>query len=147
MTMLTIDDFREADFPDFFELIREWGPDNAFDEVVVRESLRRFRERGEGKILMARLDGVLAGYAQIEPRYDLCFEPYLEVVQLLVTGKHRSEGIGGAIMKRVEEEAGKSGIKSVKLSSQIHRSRAHVFYETIGYSCYKISKFYEKMPL
>jgi hypothetical protein len=47
-------------------------------------------------------------------------------------------------MAQAERVARGEGLSVVRLSSQIHRSRAHVFYENLGYEFLKISKYYEK---
>jgi hypothetical protein len=47
-------------------------------------------------------------------------------------------------MEKVEEIALEENIFLIKLSSQLHRSRAHVFYENLGFTVEKMSKFYEK---
>lgn len=143
--MLRLDEYRNEDFPAFFELIREWDRNYPFVESTVRESIRNFLQHGEGKIWIAWRDELIVGYAQTAVRYDLCFAPYLELVQLLVAEKERSTGIGGALLEEAEKQAAAAGINTLKLHSQIQRTRAHIFYENHGYSCFKVSKFYEKV--
>ena len=56
----------------------------------------------------------------------------------------RGQGIGKMIIKRIEDISISEDIRVLKLSSQVHRSKSHVFYENQGFEMHKISKFYEK---
>jgi GNAT superfamily N-acetyltransferase len=142
--MITVDYYKEKDFHGLLELMKHWGKDYSFPESIIKTSLSDIFKNTDNVILIAKDENKIVGYAQIAKCFYLGFEPFIEVIQLLVAEESRSTGVGQAIMKRVEDEAAKEKILTIKLHSQVHRSRAHVFYEKLGYAYYKISKFYEK---
>lgn len=125
-------------------LLREWGTDRDFTREQLSSDLERIFAHPEYRICIALYRGAVAGYAQTADKALLCFDPFVEVEQLLVAEEFRSRGIGAALMQHIEEDARSRGLMTVKLCSQVQRSRAHVFYERLGYQYFKISKFYEK---
>lgn len=140
--MVSIDDYREGDLDALCGLFRDWGED--FSRPTIEGSIGRVRQREDYRILVARDGDKVVGYVQTGVNQFLGHEPHLEVIQLLVAEDRRSEGVGAALMECVEGQARAAGITTVRLHSQVRRSRAHVFYERLGYSLFKISKFYEK---
>ncbi len=141
--MIEISFYREEDRPGLEELYRHWDRDRDFDRTLFRETLDEISRDG-GALLVARRDGACVGYAHLARVVHLGLEPYWEVMQLLVSDECRGEGIGSALMGEAERVIRERGGRVVKLSSQLHRSRAHVFYEERGYTLYKLSKFYQK---
>jgi GNAT superfamily N-acetyltransferase len=142
---LQIRPFESGDEDALFALMTHWDKDYAFDKAVFLASLEAILGSPDADILLAFQGRDLVGYAQTAICRHLGFAPFLEVVQLLVSAERRSSGTGRKLMERAEDLARSKGLNSVKLSSQVMRSRAHVFYERLGYMFYKISKFYEKV--
>ena len=140
----TINPFHEKDLTGLCDLMTHWGKDYSFSVKEIKNSISHILTMSDNKILIAKKDNEIVGYAQISKCYHLGFEPFIEVVQLLVSGPNRSLGIGALLMKYIEDEAKMEHINIVKLHSQVHRSKSHVFYENLGYNFYKTSKFYEK---
>ena len=125
-------------------LINQWGMPKSYTAEALAADLEKVFSHAECRIYLALYGGKVAGYAQTSDKNLLCFDPFVEVEQLLVDESCRSAGVGSAIMARIETDAVERGIMMVKLSSQVHRTRAHLFYERMGYEYFKISKFYEK---
>ena len=125
-------------------LINQWGMPKAYTSETLAGDLQKVFSHTEYRVYLALYRERVTGYAQTSDRNLLCFDPFVEVEQLLVDEDCRSMGIGAALMKRIEEDALSRGMAMVKLSSQVHRTRAHLFYERMGYEYFKISKFYEK---
>lgn len=137
---------RLADRPDpdeLFALFRDWDREYPFDRAVFDASLAKLDQKNT-RLITAAENGKLVGYAQLTRRVDLGFAEYLEVVQLLVAETERGRGIGKLLMAEAERIAATEGVGIVKLSSRIQRSKAHVFYESLGYELAKVSKFYQK---
>lgn len=141
--MLTIVPYEEAHFDAFIHLLSHWGPEWSAAHPDVKHSIDAVL-RTEDHVDLAFNDRGLVGYVQYGPRYRIGYEPFFEIIQLLVSEDQRSSGIGAALVRHVEDAAREAGMQAVRLDSQVHRSRAHVFYERQGYSYYKISKFYAK---
>lgn len=142
--MVTIHYYQEGDFKKLYDLMDHWQYNFSFTEEEFLNSIKRIQENPFSKILLAKHENEVVGYAHILHTSYLGLPPSLEVIHLLVSNHFRSKGIGKALMQAVEVEAQKMDVKIVKLSSQLHRSRAHVFYEKLGFTLFKVSKFYEK---
>jgi GNAT superfamily N-acetyltransferase len=143
--MLQIRDCALDDADALFGLFLHWDRAREFGRSEFMESLPTVLADPELRILVAIEGDSLCGYAQLSERRNLGHKPSLRVDQLLVDDAKRSAGIGGALMARIEEIARERGFATVSLHSQVHRSRAHVFYERQGYELRKISKYYEKL--
>jgi GNAT superfamily N-acetyltransferase len=142
---LRVESYREGDLGALFALFAEWGDADVVDDLeAFRLSLEDSLSRGRMSILMAWEGIELLGYLQAAMVRELSIPPYWEVYQLLVSERARGRGVGRALMSRVQELAAKDGAKAIKLSSQVHRSKAHVFYEGLGMEYFKVSKFYRK---
>lgn len=142
--MIRIDFFQTADKDELYQLFTEWDKNHRFDYDLFQDSLNKVSTDPNSKILIAREDDQIVGYVQIYKCNLIGFETFYEVAQLLVAEEKRNQGIGKKIMQRVEEIALSENITTLKLSSQVHRTRAHLFYEELGYVYYKVSKFYQK---
>lgn len=142
--MITVDYYKEDDFKGLFKLWDQWKTGSSLLEGDMEYSISSIMKTKDNILLIAKDEFGVQGYAQIAKCFYLGFEPFIEVIQLLVSEDKRSSGIGSLMMKFIEDEAVKENINVVKLSSQVQRSRAHIFYERLGYDFYKISKFYEK---
>lgn len=127
-----------------FKLYAQWDLSRAFDKRVFLDSLEGILKDPSIRLVMAEEDGAIVGYAQISESRKLGHGAFLAVDQLLVDEARRSGGVGKALMEEIERWAGERGLGKVVLHSQAHRSRAHVFYERLGYELKKISKYYEK---
>ncbi|HCM25843.1 MAG: hypothetical protein A2Z99_13470 [Treponema sp. GWB1_62_6] len=127
----------------FYDLFIDWDRNHTFNRQAFEQSLNTIDD-DINKIIIAEEKNEYLGYAQITRSYHIGFEPYYEVAQLLVSETSRNKGIGKSIMLEIEGVAKSEGIFILKLSSQIHRSKAHVFYENLGYEMNKVSKYYGK---
>jgi GNAT superfamily N-acetyltransferase len=136
--------FARGDEESLYALMAHWDKSRVFPRATFDESLSTIMGLDDNEIVLAFEAERLVGYAQIIVCHHLGFEPSLEVMQLLVAEDRRGGGIGKRLMAYAERRARELGLKKVHLHSQVMRSRAHVFYEGLGYEFTKISKFYEK---
>jgi GNAT superfamily N-acetyltransferase len=141
--MITVNTYSNDDLDDLFRLFGNWDKDYVFEYTIFKESVENALKM-DNKIILAKDQNEIVGYAQLSKQVHLGFETYLEIVQLLVAEDKRSKGIGKYLVEESEKIALEMGIKRIELSSQIKRSRAHVFYENNGYELQKVSKFYKK---
>ncbi len=142
--MITIDLFQSKDINNLFVLFCDWDKEHQFDFNLFKNSIDAVIKFTDNKIIFAKDNDKIVGYAQIGKCYQIGFEPFYEIIQLLTAENARSQGIGSELVKEIEKIAILENIKIIKLSSQVHRARAHVFYERLGYTCFKTSHFYEK---
>ena len=56
-------------------------------------------------------------------------EPVAWLTSMVVSGEHRSRGIGSELIERAEQWALEKGAPKISLTSALHREHAHAFYE------------------
>ncbi len=98
--------------------------------------MKRFRRVSEAeghRIMVAEIDGALAGVLDVFERPAL-ENPCEAIVQaLVVDADRRGSGIGVALMCEAERWAGARGLGSAALYTRTDRERARRFFERIGY--------------
>ena len=65
-----------------------------------------------------------------------------DYVTLAVAPESQGQGIGRALLERLEDEVRERGGRFVRLNSNVTRTEAHQFYEHIGYTCDKVQKHF-----
>ena len=103
--MIIIDYFKEEDFSGLCDLMKHWREENLPSEEMMKISLSHILVNSDHRILIAKYENKITGYAQITKCLHLGFEPFIEVLQLLVAEDRRSSGIGKSLMLRIEDEA------------------------------------------
>lgn len=145
---------RECTHEDIDEVLRldgQWGQEDiAYEFVVVsREELVAQLERFQPYFLVAECDGSLAGYingsvrpGQEGPAVIPGRGPYLEIENLYVKPGFRNRQIGGKLMERLLEVAGKHGIQSFSLASDSRdMDKVLRFYRRYGFQPWYVRMF------
>ena len=87
--------------------------------------------------ILAEIDGEVVGYAAANianlPQYRVKTEK-LQVFSVSVTERFRSQGIGSALLDRIEEVAKNKYIPIVEINTVHCRNRAVAFYERQGFA-------------
>jgi ribosomal protein S18 acetylase RimI-like enzyme len=112
-----------------------------------RQMLRRIEalEGREGEhAIVAELDGAVVGWTHVRIIRCLESEPYAEIWGLVVSERARSRGIGSALVAECERWAQDRGLATIRLRSNVLRTRAHGLYERSGYRVVKQQKVFEK---
>lgn len=123
------------DFEDVTRLLTELGrPAVGADErEAAREIYERHVAREDAASLVAELNDEVVGFCSLEFRDRLNrTTPQAWVPDLVVTERHRSSGVGRALLAEAFEEAERRGCWSLTLESAFFRTRAHAFYEREG---------------
>lgn len=132
----------EADLPRIVELLAQLSPDDPDREDASSPLPYNyhlvFREMAQGKqhLLVAESRGKLIGtlVLAVVPNLSHKGTPYAIIENVVVDEKHRSKGIGEALITRAVDEARKAGCYKVTLTSNKRRTEAHRFYERLGFS-------------
>ncbi len=95
-------------------------------------------------ILVAEIDGHLAGFCHMFARPALEKPPEAILLSLIVDAEYREDGIGRALVDAVEAWAKGENYSSVSLSSQVDREDAHAFYANLGYETVATSSLLRK---
>jgi GNAT superfamily N-acetyltransferase len=95
-------------------------------------------------VYVAEGDGRLIGWVHVYVNHSLLADLPAEVAGLVVDENYRGHGLGRVLMERAELWAQEHGCRSVRLRSNVLRSRAHIFYERLGYRVIKSQKAFCK---
>ncbi|MCH9695476.1 MAG: GNAT family N-acetyltransferase [Gammaproteobacteria bacterium] len=114
-------------YPDGESIVAEYIPD-----VLLR--CRQY----EGKVMIAELDGEVAGYAMIwtkVPGVDIEDGDFVcgRLADLAVLERFRGQGIGQRLIKAGETWARKQGVRFFRLGVMAKNSNARALYDKLGY--------------
>ncbi|MDE7399148.1 MAG: GNAT family N-acetyltransferase [Oscillospiraceae bacterium] len=106
--------------------------DITVDEV--RSSLAKMLSSDDYFTIVAGEDGKIYGY--VSAVREVCLEAgeYYRVIGLAVKSEHQGRGLGTALLTLAESNAKAKGARLMTLSSNLRRTKAHQFYEKLGYA-------------
>ncbi|HLH03548.1 MAG TPA: GNAT family N-acetyltransferase [Bryobacteraceae bacterium] len=139
---ILIREMRADDALEVAALSGELGYPAEPDEIGAR--IKALRERPEHALFVACVDSALVGWIDVAIVHHLASPAFGEIGGLVVSGKHRSRGIGEQLVARAEEWIGSRGIRKVVVRSRTTRERAHQFYLRHGYSEWKRQAVFHK---
>lgn len=100
----------------------------------VRRRLERLLASEADVQLAAVIAGEVVGLAGLQVGLALEYDaPVGKVSELVVEERHRSRGVGRALVAAVEQEARHRGCCLLYLTTAARRKDAHMFYERIGF--------------
>lgn len=82
----------------------------------------------------------IIGFVHAELYESLYMDTGLNILGLAVDSNFQGRGIGKRLMNAIEDYALKNNISYIRLNSNVRRTEAHKFYESIGYVCDKTQK-------
>jgi len=131
----------EPDLPRIVELLAQLAPDDPDREdtssPLPYDYHLVFREMAAGRqqLFVAESRGKIIGtlVVIIVPNLSHRATPYAIIENVVVDAKHRSKGVGEALIARAVEEARNAGCYKVSLTSNKRRTDAHRFYERQGF--------------
>ena len=133
--MTTAIDVRAASHDDsqaLAELLTQLGYPVPAGELPAR--LDRFREQGNGEVLVAQVAGKVSAFAAFEITYPIHNEdPVAHLTAIAVAQAARRQGIGRRLLLAVESAARAAGCDHVVVTSAEQRSDAHAFYPSAGW--------------
>jgi GNAT superfamily N-acetyltransferase len=88
-------------------------------------------------------EGVV-GWVHVLGTHLLVVEPFAEIGGLVVDEAHRGTGIGKALLEKAETWARDQGHRVLRIRSNVVRTEAHAFYESMGYAHTKTSHVFAK---
>jgi GNAT superfamily N-acetyltransferase len=140
---MIIRDCRPVDGPAIAPLLAQLGYPAAADQATRR--IRSWVTGPDRHLLLAEVDQSVAGLAA------LCLiplihrdQPRARLMALVVDQQHRSAGIGGALLDKVEQLAQQAGSQEMEVTSARNRDGAHRFYRAHGYDDWSDSLRFRK---
>lgn len=106
-------------------------------EYPPEETAKRLRlllNRPGHCILVAELDGEVAGYLHLNDYEVLYAPPMKNILGLAVGAAYKRQGIGRALLEAGEVWAKETGAAGIRLNSGESRTGAHSFYRACGYA-------------
>ena len=89
---------------------------------------------------VASIDGQVVGLACLRLIPMLCDPiPSAELTELIVDPHFRRQGVGHALVRRVEQAAREQGARMLSLMTAWHNTQAHAFYHAMGYRLYTLT--------
>jgi len=140
--MLTIRDAAPADAESIAQLTTQLG--YAVDAATISVRLARLSGQRDQLVLVAMLDGKVAGWLQAHASEVLESGFRVEIVGLVVAEDCRRHGVGRELVKRVEQWAASLGAGTVVVRSNTKREESHRFYPALGYAATKTQAVYRK---
>lgn len=134
---ITIFDAQEIQRISNFEL----GYDVDLD--IVKKQIKKLTNNNKHHIIIGfenEQTRKIIGFVHAELYESLYMDIGLNILGLAVDSNFQGQGIGKKLMSSIEEYAFKNNISYIRLNSNVHRSEAHKFYESIGYVCDKTQK-------
>lgn len=99
----------------------------------VQSSLQKIIGNGDYFTLVAVDNGEVCGFISAVREISLEVGEYCRILALAINKEHQGQGLGTALITLVESKARTDGASLVTLSSQFKRTKAHEFYEKLGY--------------
>ncbi len=82
----------------------------------------------DGHLYVAELDGQVVGFAVVFQRDDHIF-----LENVAVSPAHQGKGVGGKLMKFVEQQATESGLNKIELYTNIKMTGNLTWYPSLGF--------------
>jgi GNAT superfamily N-acetyltransferase len=138
---VTIREMRQDDRQEVSQLLKQLGYPTSPEQVLDR--FNRFG-RDRHRLFVVEVSGRIVGWAHAELRYALASEPRVEIMAMVVDESFRSQGLGRALLQRIEAWGREAGVKIVRVTSNLARTDSHAFYQRAGYVLQKHSAVYAK---
>lgn len=111
----------------------------------VRERLEAISQTPDNVSFVAERNGVVVGWVNVFGVHLLASPAsFAEIGGLVVDTNERRQGIGRQLMAHAEAWAAAQNYGHLRLRSGLHRTDAHHFYESIGYTLARTSLMFRK---
>jgi GNAT superfamily N-acetyltransferase len=128
---MIVRDLRLADAPAARRLLGQLGYEVAEGEI--RERLASLAKAPDHRVVVAEIDGEVAGLLHVFERPALEKACEAVVQALVVEAGRRGSGVGRTLMNEAQAWARARGLASIVLYSRVDRHDARAFYEQLGY--------------
>lgn len=121
--------------PRLTEGVAPWRPPEQVLAAVtgwVEEAVQRVTEP-DRLMLVAEVDGAVAGFVSAEQRPHWSGEQEMYVGELVVSAEHEGHGVGRALVDAVADHAQRLGLRVVTLETGAGNAAARAFYGRLGF--------------
>ena len=132
-----------SDYKYIYMLNKELG--YLYEEEKVRKKIKYIIENKKDIILVAYINNNIIGYIH-GSEYELLYsDSLINILGFVVKESYRKNGVGTALIDKLEEIAIEKKYSGIRLVSGIDREDAHRFYERNGYIYRKEQKNFIKL--
>ena len=131
---------REANEPDMEPILELYGgggidAEESFTPDEAREQLGVLHEYPNYRIFVAELGGTVVGTYELLIMDNLAKRGRKSAIveDVAVSKQHQGRGIGRAMMEHAMQQARTAECYKLVLSSNLRRTDAHAFYESLGF--------------
>jgi ribosomal protein S18 acetylase RimI-like enzyme len=126
---LTIEDLNGL-----IKLLEQLWPGKSTDANAVGKVIEKGINNVYQVYICATDNEKLIGYCSLTIKNSLWMLANIgNIDELVVDGKYRNQGIGKLLMNEIEKIAKNHDCKRIELDSAFHRTKAHEFYEKLGF--------------
>jgi GNAT superfamily N-acetyltransferase len=132
-----IRDYCENDYGEICSLINNELGYSSIDILDLKEIITSMKKDEKYKTLVVLLNNKTVGFINFVHVLNFCtVGGYIRILTLAVLKEYQRNGIGSALLQRVEEYAIYKGLNDIRLESGLWRLDSHIFYERNGYKKY-----------
>ena len=131
MTLSSVRVAVPSDAPAIADLTTQLGYNIGVGDTAAR--LTRILARHDERFFVAEADGRVIGWVHAVVADFVDVEAFVLIAGLVVDRERRRQGIGRALLEGAEAWAVEQGCALVRLTSSATRTKAHRFYEGLGY--------------
>jgi ribosomal protein S18 acetylase RimI-like enzyme len=114
----------------------------AADVSVMRSRLESILGRDDQHVVVAVVEGVIAGWLQARATHVLESGFRAEIVGLIVSRGFRRRGVGRRLVESALGWARKTGAGTLYVRSNTQRTESHAFYPALGFARVKTQAVY-----
>lgn len=133
---------RSCDYGKMANLAGQLGYPSGEDEIQLR--IERMNDDDHAVFVAELASGQIAGWIGVFVFCSVEMDPCAFISGLIIDEAFRSRGIGKQLLSAAEEWARPRGCRSICVSSNVIRNRAHVFYLSNGYRNKKTQTMFVK---
>ncbi len=131
--IISVRDAVPADAEALARLCRQLGYPTAAD--VMPRRLAKLASDSNARAIVAASEELVVGLATVHVRYTLNHEaPIAQLTLLVVDEQQRTRGIGRSLVEAAEQWARSRGAKRIVVTTAVHRTDAHLFYEKLQFT-------------
>lgn len=142
MEQILVRSARLSDSADLASLSAQLGYPTMAREVETR--LPKYIDSELARVVVAEYKGRVIAWTSIEIVDHFYLDKFVELSGFVVDSEFRGQGIGHELMREAERWAASKGLSVLRLKTNVVRTRAHKFYESMGFERVKTQYTYVK---
>ena len=129
-----IEDLKYEDIAECYELCKEcFNEEYGLEEV--QDLYKEISKQSNYRFLVAKVNNKMVGYTSVIMAYNL-FDgkrPFMTLWWVCTHPNYRRQGAATKLFNRIEEIAIENNCELIYFTSEVERTGAHKFYESMGY--------------